>query len=137
MTETQTQTQINHCYPLQLWLTTIFITPLLIFIGDSAFRGSIATDEVELCPIYILFGLLYSLPTFAIVYFVFELLLLKISSSLWLKIIINIVCIGGIYVTLQTIGGTMVPGLTVAYSVGLVVASLLHKIKKKQLAIQN
>lgn len=124
---------VNRYYPLFLWLTTLAISPVLLAIAEGIYEGSVInlTGTLSLFPLFILFGLLFSIPCFVVVYILFKLLSGKMRSLFWLKMVVNIFCVICIWLTFRIIEGSMVPGLTVAYSAGVVLASSIVRVTSK------
>lgn len=117
-------------YPFLLWITTIFLAPVLYLILLSIKSGTKeGMDGLAYIMLFVIFGVFYSLPVPGIVYLLFLFLNKRLRSSIFLVIIIDVVTIGCTLVTFYLIGGTMMPELGLVYSAAVVLASLILQLK--------
>jgi hypothetical protein len=133
---------MNKFYPLQLWLTSIGVAVVLLFlIGSINSQGiQVQAGDVEMFFLFIFFSLGFSLPIFAITSFVYMLDIIKSLSPLKVKAILNLIAIAGAFVTFLVINGSesfnwkgnrsgMI--FSIIYSVSIVISSAIYKIKKR------
>lgn len=126
---------MTNTYPYKHWLTTLIVSALTIFFIDVISGNNNFNDALGICMLFIIYGLLFSLPMFILYFLLFYILIRKVNSALIIKTILNTVTICGIYITIQLIGGTMMtPKLATYYSIILIVCSLFFKIKKQNTA---
>jgi hypothetical protein len=124
----------NNLYPLQVWLiSVVIISPILLFVGSVIFDPSYykQLDNYIIILLFMSFGLLYSLPTFAFCYLTFIISSNKLDSSLLIKTIFNAVCIAGIFITFSHIGGSEATLYSYFYSASVIISSFIFRVFKK------
>jgi len=122
---------MNKSYPIKHWVTTLALGPLLpVLYGIIFTKDDQVFGDLETYPLFIMFGLLFSLPVLFIYVFTFRFLIKKIDSAILIKTILNIVVIAGVFITFQVIKGGMAMALSKAYSVAAIISSLLFRIKR-------
>lgn len=121
---------MNKSYPVKLWLTTVVTGPLLPAIYE-VLRSSQkdAASYLHIYPLFFLFGLFYSIPTFLLSYLVYNSMIKRTQSSLAIKTLLNLAIIAAVFLTFWIIGGSMAPTLSIAYSAAAVISSLFYKAK--------
>jgi Sec-independent protein secretion pathway component TatC len=125
---------MNKIYPFQLWLTSVLvIAPIIIIVANLINSRNI--EELGVLPLFIAFGIFFSLPVLLICYFTYRLLIKRTSSALLIKIIINTITIIGVFTTFYVISGSMALILSLVYSGSVVISSLLFKIKEREKAL--
>jgi hypothetical protein len=122
--------RINFWYPLLVWLTTVGIFgPILISIKE------ILVEHHHVVPFsyipFILASLLFSLPLLCIFYILFLLFTLKQLPSKTVVILIDSICIIGVFITLNYIRGNMNLMNNMIYSLSGLLSSVIFKIYKK------
>lgn len=125
----------NKLYPVQLWLTSIvFFAPVIFIIvelfNDTDYSGN--SSNVGIFVLLILFGILFSVPTFLVTLLIYELAYHKISSAFLIQVLINTISIAGIFITLTLISGSMIPQLKIIYTASVILTSLVLKVNKKR-----
>ena len=126
--------KVNKFYTIETWVVTVIIIgPALNFLFDySHLIDSEIIDGYGALRLFIFFGLLFSLPTFLIYHLYFKSLTRKLYSSLRIKTVLNIIAILGAFITFQIMGeGVESIVITLYYSIGITISSLLFKIYKK------
>ncbi len=125
--------KINKLYTFQLWLTTvILISPIILFgtefyLNHSYFNNS---DNNGAVLIFILFGLIFSLPTLLATYLIFAALTRKHSDIIHIKIAVILVSSIGVLITFLFMGSR--PFLPfVCYSASIIICSLFYKVYKR------
>lgn len=122
---------VNKKYPFFLWLTTILLAPVLYIIIQSI-RSGIANGltETETIPVFLVLGVLFSLPVFIVFYILFQSLTLKLSSGVLIKWTLNIVVIAGILTSFAILEGSMASMLSLIYISSVIISSAFYKIFK-------
>lgn len=132
----------NNWYPFQVWISTIVIGgPVLISIIGQFYGNGLVSfiQNFSWNMVFIPFGIFYSLPVLGLYYIVYRSLIRKEISPLIIKIILCLLCVAGIVVTLNLIHGSMVPFLSLTYSVSVVFSSFVFKVylENKEEVISN
>ena len=122
---------MNKFYPIQLWLTTIiFVAPLLIMLAG------LVNEEwnmgLEVLPLFIMFGLIFSLPSLLVCFAAYKIRTVKISSSTIIKILLNLMMVGAVLITFGLISGSLAFRLSIVYSASIAISSLFYSIKIKE-----
>lgn len=126
--EMETQLK-NKLYPVQLWLTsTIVIAPLLLVV--IGLINDVKNSGLETIPLFMMFGLVLSIPVFLICLFAYRLLLQKDSSAILIKIVLAIITIVGVFITFIIISGSMAYMLSLVYSSSVIISSLFYRISE-------
>jgi hypothetical protein len=123
----------NYWYPIQAWLTsTIFIAPLISSIITISYGGRDPVIEAfTMAYLLILFGLILSVPTIILLYFLFLVAIHFNLSTILIKLLTIIISIAGVIITLEIFGGSMVPTLQIVYSISAVISCLPYNVYKK------
>jgi hypothetical protein len=122
---------MNKFYPFQLWLTTLGIGPILyVLYGLLSSNQNEASEIFALYPLFLIIGLIYSIPLFLIFYIFFRLFAQLIPSSLAIKAIADILLVIGVFITFKVISGSEALNLSIAYSFGIIMSSTFFKIKE-------
>jgi hypothetical protein len=106
------------------------MAPIIYAIQEFIVNGSI--DIVELFPVFILFGLVFSIPCFFIYYFIFIRLSKTNLSPILIKLILNTLAVMGIIVSWKIMEGSMADQLTIIYSIAVIVSSLFYRIRSNK-----
>ncbi len=125
-------------YPIKQWLFTVLIGPIgvvLIELMGSSRRN--ASGVFESFPLFLIFGLLISLPTLLLNLIVFKTLVRKINSVWILKLTLNAIAILGIIILMRfrIKGGPLSLQVFIAYSLVILISSLFIKIDIKKEAL--
>ena|SRR5215217_1126460 len=129
---------MNISYPLRQWLITISLGPLilpLIELSLNNFRNAIGLLEVY--PLFLLFGIAFSLPTL-LVYFIIYRFLTKRQNPEWIvKANLNLVAILGIAATYRfnLTKGNLTLKLFIAYCSVILLSSIILRLNTKQNAL--
>jgi hypothetical protein len=119
-------------YLIRLWILTILIAPF-VYGGYELYSevpGQVASI-LEVFPVIILFSIFFSLPTLILTFFMIKSNKHFGSKSLTLKLVIWSVLIIGIIVTLQLIGGSLIPTLTISYTAAVSISVLILELRNK------
>jgi len=119
-------------YLIRLWILTLLIAPF-VHGGYELFNGVPGQifGLLELFPIIILFSIFFSLPTLTLTYFIIKLNKYLGLKNLTIKLVIWSIWIIGIIMTLQLIGGSLIPALTLSYSVAALTSVMILELYKK------
>ncbi len=125
---------MNLEYPLKWWFTSIILAPIYMVVYSIISKSNylISPESISIIFIFILFGLVLSLPMQILCIILFKFLIKKINSEIIIKLILNIVCITGIFTTFKLIGGSASLDLSLAYSTSVILSSLIYKIRSKE-----
>jgi hypothetical protein len=129
---------INKIYPVQIWLATIIIAPILLSIVNliedhNYFNNS---DNFLVIILFIGYGLFFSLPAFVIFFIAFKILIRNPSSPLLIKIITDLISIGCLIITFLLIEGSMIFLGSIYYSASIIISSLFFKIYKSNKSVK-
>jgi hypothetical protein len=120
---------MNKYYPLQHWLATLIIAPLLMIVYKLTRVGS--TLRVEFYAFVLLYSFLFSIPGFLLYTGLFHLIGKSKKPAYLIKIILNscAICIG--LATLLFIEKSLI-NLFIIYTIAVIISSFLFKIYKTE-----
>jgi hypothetical protein len=126
---------MNKNFPILTWMFTIAVGPLLFILFEIIFKNEKIISSLEGLPVFIVIGMIMSLPTFFITMLVFKLIQRKNSSYNLTKLIHLTISITGLVITLDLISGTLQKPLTISYSIAVIISVFIIQIKlqKKEL----
>ncbi|ANE52299.1 hypothetical protein SY85_19225 [Flavisolibacter tropicus] len=121
----------NKLFPLQLWVLTIVLGPILLCIGGAVYDIGLLdnTKNLEVILLFIPFGLFFSLPTFLVVCLAYFLTQEKLPAT-FVRLLLIILAIIGVCVTFWLIEGSLAIPLSITYSLTVVISSLFLKVRK-------
>lgn len=136
--ESQRQTEeMNLEYPIKHWLTSLTLGPLIMIIYDMVDNSKLMNDAGGIFFLFLVFGLLFSLPLLVLYALTYNFLTKNIKSNLMIKVILNLLGVLGIVITFSLIKGSMTVMASVFYSIGLIIASLFYNIRTKEIERQT
>ena len=121
---------VNKWYPIKIWLTTIILLgPLAVSIysiaEDSYYdKGEILSQAL----LFMLYGLVFSLPILGICYFFFKITTRKQMPGFLVKAITDSLCLLGVFITLKYVAPYAKLSLTLIYSASVIMSSLFYKV---------
>lgn len=118
MTNTMKNT---YYYPLITWVLTILIAPITWMVFRIIKTGGGTLSWLETLPVFFIVGLMYSLPTFGVFVLIYEILKRKRVSDFFLKGLLMIICVLGIFLTFWYISGTISMELAIFYSINMTI----------------
>ena len=119
----------NKLYPFQLWLTnTVVIAPLLLVVVGLI--NGVKNSGSETILLFMMLGVVLSIPVFLICLFTYRLLIQKVSSALLIKIVLAIITIVSVFITFIIISGSMAHLLSLVYSASVIISSLFYRIEE-------
>lgn len=118
MTNTMKNT---YYYPLITWVLTILIAPITWMVFRIIKTGGGTLSWLETLPVFFIVGLMYSLPTFGVFVLIYEILKRKRVSDFFLKGLLMIICVLGIFLTFWYISGIISMELAIFYSINMTI----------------
>ncbi|MGY2134898.1 hypothetical protein ACW9KT_21890 [Hymenobacter sp. HD11105] len=116
----------NTSYPFEWWAATLLLGPtLLVLLGVVEGQG---LRSVETWPLFLLFGLVFSLPALAVCWGAHAWLINTRYSAFAIKLLLNGVAIAGVLLTFLLLGGSMALLLSAVYSSSTVLASCCFRL---------
>lgn len=122
---------VNKDYLVLIWMMTIALVPLVWIAYQILFSGGNWRSMFLVLPLFYIYGLFYSAPTFFILLICFYLLSKNEVSSIWSKIILSVIGISGILITFHLIGGSLSRELALFYSIGYVITIFVVNFKMR------
>lgn len=134
---------MNKLYPLQLWLTSIVLAPILFFIIGFSNSPNMSGDSgaFAVLLLFVFFGLFYSLPVFIVTFIAFKMIMKKEHNPLLVKVILNAIAVAGVFLTFMIIQGmnslnwnSNRSGLvfSLIYSASIILSSMFYKMRKEE-----
>ena len=121
---------VNKFYTLQSWLVSIIVVgPILMFLFNHSYHDDLF-DIYDLLSLSIVFGLIFSVPTFIVYHAFFKFLTKKLYPSLKIKVALNTVAIIGVFITFQIMNGSRATVGSAIYSGSIIIVSLIFKVYK-------
>jgi hypothetical protein len=113
------------------WVLTLLCGPIFFSIvkplNDS--NGVSFFSLLEIYPMMLLMGLIFSLPTYIFYSFVFDLIKNKSIKIIYGKIILIIIVVTGIFITTALIDGTWWFDIAISYSIACIITWLFLNLK--------
>ena len=120
---------LNRVYPLWLWLITISITPLSLFLWQILTTSNTDSGDISIVMIFIPFGFFFSSPAFLLTFLLYQ-SIRKSTLPVWvIKAITIIIAIVSMIITLNIIEGSMMPTLKWAYGLAITIVGMLLKAR--------
>lgn len=122
---------MKYSYLLKHWFTTLLVSPLLLFIY-SFVKTEIYdfTDQLEVFIIFLMFSILFALPTIIISIILFYNFSKKESPTTVLKVVVILTTVIGTSLTLFIISNTVAVEYSVVYSLVAILSGALLKVKR-------
>jgi len=119
-------------YVFKHWGSTLLLgtTILTLVSGFKFLSPSEIGNVLAWFTIYLIFSIIYSIPTLIIYLLVFYRLINRNIDSKWIKFILISITIIGITLTTLLIDFSSLKNLTIYYSISSVVTGILFKIQK-------
>jgi len=123
---------MKYSYLLKHWFTTLLVSPLLLFIY-SFVKTEIYdfTDQLEVFIIFLMFSILFALPTIIISIILFYNFSKKESPTTVLKVVVILTTVIGTSLTLFIISNTVAVEYSVVYSLVAILSGAFLKVKRK------
>lgn len=126
----------NNSFPFWVWILTVaVIGPISLSIMIVSSNSVSSMGFYANLLLYLVFGLIFSLPVFGIYYFVFKLLTNKNKSTKTVKVWMTLICLIGMYITFYIMSGEGINLIhTSPYPGGLIISTLLFKVYKEPIS---
>jgi hypothetical protein len=117
-------------YPTKHWLTTISVGPLFLSVCDVLFsKQNTMLSYIKFYFMFVFYGFIFSIPVFAIYYFLFKMSLKAKISRLAVKIGMLIVAIIITCFVICLIGSALMLPLMISYLIALALTSTFYKLE--------
>ena len=123
---------MNIKYLIGLWILTTLLAPFVFSGYELLFEvpGKVISP-IEIYPVMIIFTALFSLPTV-----ISAIVIIKLNKNfglknMTLKILIWILWLTGIVLSLQLLGGSIIPALTISFIAAAIISVLIIEIRTK------
>lgn len=124
---------MNRTYILGHWILTLLSGPLILILknqlSDSSFGSVLSFCEIY--PLMIIMGLMFSIPTYLFLIFIFIFIEERSIKSIYKKIFFILTVVVGIWTTTAIIGGTLSDGIAISYTICAIIIGLFFKSKLK------
>ncbi len=123
---------MNWSYIFKHWGCTLLLGTMILTLvsGFKFLSPSEIGDAFAWFSIYLIFSIIYSIPTLIIYLLVFYGLINRNIDSKWIKLILISVTIAGITLTTSLIDSDKLESLTIYYSLSAVVTGILLKFER-------
>lgn len=118
------------------WFTTLLLGPVIsqIVMYTDVFDSHSVVSFLEVYPISLIFGLIFSTPTYILYSFIYSFLAKKNTKIIYAKPILIAFAVAGVNVSFWLIGGSMSVDGALSYSIASIIAGLFFKLEFKNLA---
>lgn len=130
---------MSYYYLFRVWVTTIVIAPVILMLLTGIVFSGADSGALYFIVFAIAYGLIFSLPTLIICYFIYPLLWKKAKNILKFKLLVILTSIVGMIITIFFLYGpnsyninTSYGGLSMSiiYGVCILISGLLYRYKK-------
>ncbi|WP_107038704.1 hypothetical protein [Brumimicrobium mesophilum] len=121
---------ISKNYPFNAWSLTVCTGPLLWLIYHILFNEGFGWVDFQYLPVFIFFGVLFSLPWLVLYVLLFKFLTKKIMSSYLTKGILSIAGVLGILITFKLINGALANEFTMFYCSSFLISTWIVNFTK-------
>jgi hypothetical protein len=118
--------------PVYLWLlTTCVVGPILLLLGSGLYDSNYLKNPINIGVVllFIPFGMIFSLPTFLVVWLV-HLIVGQTLTPILIKLLLISVSIAGIFITFLLIDGSMAMSYSWCYAISVVISGLILQVKQ-------
>lgn len=109
---------MNRAFIFGHWILTLLCGPIILtlksYLPNSDTKNVLGFLEVY--PIMVIIGLIFSIPTYVLFFFVFELIKDKNIKTIYIKSFFIFIVVIGIWVTTNIISGTLWSDIAISYS---------------------
>ncbi|RYZ29043.1 MAG: hypothetical protein EOO10_07595 [Chitinophagaceae bacterium] len=121
------QNLLNRGYPLWLWVLTIIVAPIGLFLWETLTTSYTNGSDISIVMLFIPIGFFFSSPAFFVTFLLYQ-SIRKSPFPVWLvKVITMAIAIVCMTITLNIIEGSMIPTLKWAYGLTIVITGMLLK----------
>ena len=128
--------QANNWYPLQVWISFLILFPIVEVFNTLLYSQSFSSF-LSLRDIlnWAEFGGIVGLPLFLLFFLSFRLLIITQKTSPLIKLILNLICISGIFITCYIFFKYIYFSDCLEFSIIFIVSSLPFKIYRNNLKL--
>ncbi|KUJ63628.1 hypothetical protein AR687_00125 [Flavobacteriaceae bacterium CRH] len=120
---------MNRAFIFGHWILTLLCGPIILtlksYLTNSNTKNVLGFLEVY--PIMVIVGLIFSIPTYVLFFFVFELIKDKNIKTIYIKAFFIFIVVIGIWVTTNMISGTLWSDIAISYSLTSIALGLILK----------
>lgn len=120
---------MNRAFIFGHWILTLLCGPIILtlksYLPNSNTKNVLGFLEVY--PIMVIIGLIFSIPTYVLFFFVFELIKDKNIKTIYIKSFFIFIVVIGIWVTTNIISGTLWSDIAISYSLTAIALGLILK----------
>lgn len=120
---------MNRVFIFGHWILTLLCGPIILtlksYLPNSDTKNVLGFLEVY--PIMVIIGLIFSIPTYVLFFFVFELIKDKNIKTIYIKSFFIFIVVIGIWVTTNIISGTLWSDIAISYSLTAIALGLILK----------
>ena len=126
-------------YLFKHWFGTLLIGPIIsqIIAPFSDYYYHQVIGLLEVYPVSLIFGLFFSTPTYILYGFLYYYLARNNTNTTFAKPILILFSVIGVLITTSLIGGTMMPGVALSYSITSILSGLFFKLDFKEINNDN
>ncbi|MEC4004524.1 hypothetical protein OX283_007635 [Flavobacterium sp. SUN052] len=121
---------MNWSYLIKQWFGTLFLGTIILQL--IMFQTIQNTKQIcgvlAIFPISLLFGLIFSTPTYILYSFIYRFLRFKNINSNFAKIILILFVVFNVNITTNIIKGSMMNNITISYSLSAILSGLIFKL---------
>lgn len=120
---------MNRAFIFGHWILTLLCGPIILtlksYLPNSNTKNVLGFLEVY--PIMVIVGLIFSTPTYILFFFVFELIKEKNIKTIYIKLFFIFIVVIGIWITTNMISGTLWSDIPISYSLTAIALGLILK----------
>lgn len=126
--------KINWSYLFKHWFGTLLIGPIIFQITTpfSSDTFHLVFSFLEAYPLFILLGLLFSIPNYVLYGFLYFYLARKVINPSYAKAILVLFSGVGVITTTSIMNGSIMPDITLPYSISSIITGLVFKLNFKK-----
>ena len=125
---------MNWSYLFKHWFGTLLLGPIVsqIIMYLTILNPHRIVGLLEVYPISLIFGLIFSTPTYIIYSFIYYFFGQKNLNVIFAKIILITLAVLGVIITTTILKGNMMEDIAVSYSIASIIAGLFFKLNFKK-----
>jgi len=120
---------MNRAFIFGHWILILLCGPIILTLKSYLPNSNIKNvlGFLEVYPIMVIIGLIFSIPTYVLFFFVFELIKDKNIKTIYIKSFFIFIVVTGIWVTTNIISGTLWSDIAISYSLTAIALGLILK----------
>lgn len=122
-------------YLFKHWFGTLLLGPVISQIITYSFNGfnhQIVVGLLEVYPLSLFFGLIFSTHTYILYSFLYRFLGQKNSNEYYAKLILIAFAVSGVIITTIIIKGSMMKDIAWSYSISSIISGFIFKLNFKE-----